>query len=64
MRCGAESQNPGSAKLEQRADRAINLEQVLHTVIRNIDELFNREAVILLPEDGRLVVRASSLVFR
>jgi two-component system sensor histidine kinase KdpD len=48
--------------LSKELTSAINLEQVLNTVIRNIDELFNREAVILLPEDSHLVDRASSLL--
>ena len=48
--------------LSKELTSAINLEEVLNTVIRNIGELFSREAVILLSEGGRLVDRVSSLV--
>jgi two-component system, OmpR family, sensor histidine kinase KdpD len=39
---------------------ANTLEQVLQTVIRHLSAMFNREAVILLPENGRLTVKAST----
>ena len=39
---------------------AINLDQVLQTILRHINAMFNREAVILLPENGRLQVRDST----
>jgi len=39
---------------------AITLDQVLDTVIRNVGEMFNRQAVVLLPEEGRLVVKAAT----
>lgn len=39
---------------------AISLEQVLQIVIRHLSTMFNREAVILLPENGRLQVKAST----
>ena len=35
---------------------AVTLDQVLETVIRNVGEMFDRDAVILLPEGERLVV--------
>ncbi|HEY9075165.1 MAG TPA: sensor histidine kinase KdpD [Anaerolineaceae bacterium] len=37
---------------------AITLDQVLDTVIHNVGEMFDRQAVILLPDDGRLRVKA------
>ncbi len=40
---------------------AITLEQVLDTVIHNVGEMFNRQAVVLLPEDGHLVVKAATI---
>ncbi|HZU87199.1 MAG TPA: sensor histidine kinase KdpD, partial [Anaerolineaceae bacterium] len=39
---------------------AITLEQVLQTVILHVNDMFNRETVILLPEKERLVVKAST----
>jgi two-component system sensor histidine kinase KdpD len=39
---------------------AISLEQVLQTVILHVNDMFNRETVILLPENGRLVDKAST----
>lgn len=39
---------------------AITLGQVLDVVIRNVGEMFNRQAVVLLPEEGRLVVKAAT----
>jgi two-component system sensor histidine kinase KdpD len=39
---------------------AITLDQILDTVIQNVGEMFNRQAVVLLPEDGRLKVKAVS----
>jgi two-component system sensor histidine kinase KdpD len=46
--------------LSRELTAAITLDQVLLTVIRHISEMFNRETVILLPENGRLVVKAFS----
>jgi len=46
--------------LSRELTAAINLEQVLQTVIRNVSDMFNRETVILLPENGHLVVKAST----
>ncbi len=39
---------------------AITLDQVLEIVIRNVSDMFTRETVILLPENGRLAVKAST----
>lgn len=39
---------------------AITLDQMLDTVIRNVGEMFNRQAVILLPEEGRLAMKAAT----
>ena len=46
--------------LSRELTAAITLEQVLQTVIRNASEMFNRETVILMPENGRLEVKAST----
>jgi two-component system sensor histidine kinase KdpD len=37
---------------------AFTLDQVLEIIIRNVSEMLNRETVILLPEKGKLTVRA------
>ena len=42
---------------------AITLDQMLDTIIRNVGEMFNRQAVILLPEDGHLVKKAATIEF-
>lgn len=49
--------------LSRELTGAISLEQVLDIAVRNIGELFNREVIILLPEDNRLVLQkpASSI---
>jgi two-component system sensor histidine kinase KdpD len=39
---------------------AINLDQVLETVIRNVSAMFGRQAVILLPGEGHLSVKAAT----
>ncbi len=39
---------------------AFTLDQVLETIIRNVSDLLNRETVILLPENGHLVAKAST----
>jgi len=39
---------------------AITPDQVMETVIRNVSDMFNRETVILLPENGHLTVKAST----
>lgn len=43
---------------------AVTLDQVLDTVIRNVGEMFNRQAVVLLPEEGRLVVKAATTAIK
>jgi two-component system sensor histidine kinase KdpD len=43
---------------------AITLEQVLDTVIRNAGEMFNRQAVVLLPDGDRLTVKACTTELR
>lgn len=40
---------------------AITLDQMLDTIIRNVGEMFNRQAVILLPEEGHLVRKAATI---
>ena len=39
---------------------AITLDQVFETIIRNVGEMFDREIVILLPENGHPAVKAST----
>ena len=46
--------------LSRELTAAITLDQVLETVIRNVSDMFNRETVILLPENGHLAVKAST----
>lgn len=46
--------------LSRELTAAISLEQVLQTVIRHVNAMFHREAVILLPENDRLLVRAAT----
>ncbi|HMN59774.1 MAG TPA: sensor histidine kinase KdpD [Anaerolinea sp.] len=55
-----QSQTQALNKLSRELTAAITLDQVLETVIRNMREIFNREAAILLPENGSLVVKAST----
>lgn len=43
---------------------AINIDQVLDAVIRNVGEMFSCEVVILLPDGNQLSTRASSPGFR
>jgi len=47
-------------RLSRDLTSAVNLEDVLTTVIRNFNETFAREVMILLPNGSRLVKRASS----
>ena len=46
--------------LSRELTAAITLGQVLQTVIRHVNDMFNRETVILLAENGRLVVKAAT----
>ena len=46
--------------LSRELTAAITLDQVLQTIIRNVSDMFNRGTVILLPENGQLMIRASS----
>jgi two-component system, OmpR family, sensor histidine kinase KdpD len=46
--------------LSRELTAAITLGQVLETVIRNVSDMFNSESVILLPENGDLVIKAST----
>jgi two-component system, OmpR family, sensor histidine kinase KdpD len=55
-----EQQSLALNDLGQELTAAISLEQVLNTILRHINAMFNREAVILLPEDNRLQVKAST----
>ena len=57
-RRGQQSQALNNMSRELTA--AITLDQVLDIVIRNVSDMFNRETVILLPENGRLAVKAST----
>ena len=43
---------------------ASSLEQVLDIVIRHVGEMFNRAAVVLLPEGGQLAVKSTTLNFQ
>jgi two-component system, OmpR family, sensor histidine kinase KdpD len=55
-----ESQTRALNILSRELTGAINLDQVLDVVIRNVGEMFYRQAVILLPEGERLMIRAST----
>ncbi len=55
-----EQQTQALNLLSRELTGAIDLDQVLETVIRNVGEMFNRETVILLPEGKRLVARAAT----
>lgn len=46
--------------LSRELTGAINLEQVMETVIRNVGEMFTREAVILLPAEGKRLLKEAS----
>jgi two-component system, OmpR family, sensor histidine kinase KdpD len=46
--------------LSRELTAAITLDQVLRTVIRHTSNMFKREIVILLPENGHLLVEAST----
>jgi two-component system, OmpR family, sensor histidine kinase KdpD len=46
--------------LSRELTAAITLDQVLQTVIRHVSEMFSRETVILLPQDGQLNVKSST----
>jgi two-component system, OmpR family, sensor histidine kinase KdpD len=48
------------SQLSRELTGAAGLEQVLETVLRNVSEMFSRDAVILLPEGEKLVRRAST----
>jgi two-component system sensor histidine kinase KdpD len=50
--------------LSRELTSAITMPQVLTIVVRQVSELFNRDAVILLPENGRLVQQASTPGFQ
>ena len=50
--------------LSRELTSAITLQQVLNIVVREVSELFNRDAAILLPENGRLVQEASTAGLR
>ena len=50
--------------LSRELTSAITLPQVLVIVVRHVSELFNRDVVILLPENGRLVQQASTPGFQ
>jgi two-component system sensor histidine kinase KdpD len=39
---------------------SVTLEQVLETIIRNLGDLLNQDTVILLPENGKLMAKAST----
>ncbi|RPJ45431.1 MAG: sensor histidine kinase KdpD, partial [Chloroflexi bacterium] len=58
-----EQQTRALNELSRELTAAISLDQVLNTVIQHVSEMFSREAVILLPESGRLAVKASTAGF-
>ena len=57
-RRGQQSQALNNMSRELTA--AITLDQVMETVIRDVSDMFNRETVIMLPENGHLTVKAST----
>ena len=50
--------------LSRELTSAITMSQVLTIVVRQVSELFNRDAVILVPDNGRLVQQASTPGFQ
>ncbi len=46
--------------LSRELTAAISLDQVLETVIHTMSDIFNRETVIIMPENGRLTVKAAT----
>jgi two-component system sensor histidine kinase KdpD len=50
-------------ELSRALTAASTLDQVLETVIRHVGDMFNRDMIILLPKDGTLTVKASTLGF-
>lgn len=46
--------------LSRELTAALTLDQVLQTIIKHVGTMFNREIVILLPENSQLVMKAST----
>jgi two-component system sensor histidine kinase KdpD len=46
--------------LSRELTAAITLDQVLNTIIQNVRDTFNRETIILMPENGHLIMKAST----
>lgn len=58
-----ERQSQALRTLSRELTAAITLNQVLEIVIHNVREMVERDSVILLPENGQLVVKASASGF-
>ena len=55
-----ESQAQALTVFSRELTGAINLDEVLDVVIRNVGEMFYRQIVILLPDEGKLFIKAST----
>ncbi len=55
-----EQQSRDLNTLSRELAAAVSLDQVMGTVIRSASDMFERETVILLPESGQLVMKAST----
>lgn len=58
-----ESQAQALTIFSRELTGAINLDQVLEVVIRNVGDMFDRQAVVLLPEEDKLLIKASTSGF-
>lgn len=52
-------QSQALSNLSRELTAAITPDQVLEIIIRHLSDMFNRETVILMPENGHLTVRAA-----
>ncbi len=55
-----ELQTQALNNLSRELTAAVSLDQVLEIVIRHLSDMFNRETVVLLPENGQLGVKAAT----
>jgi two-component system sensor histidine kinase KdpD len=55
-----EQQSQALINLSRELTAAITLDEVLQTIIQNVAEIFNRQAAILLPEEGKLALKAAT----
>lgn len=58
-----DQQSQALNELSRALTAASSLDQVLETVIQHVSDMFSREMIILLPENGHLVVKASTSGF-